>query len=457
MFDAEADLALLRFVDFTISNQLIPSIKMPADEANERVDYVNTELESTLNRTGAFNDETIDERLSAIDSVQDEIDPMAPPSDVIQLYLESLLRETNQVTPNKFLQKISPNLFGSYDPIHFNSPLLQPEQSQATKWVSIYDINRFTVDQLIGRLAESDIDLLSSLPWEAIQACPNCFSRSLAERKTETEEGKHYCSTCRKRVKPAYVPYYKENYTADPHIAVTKHRNYITKGLSDKLSKLRYLESLKVSSWKRRCYFLSIDQIDEEAYDKLALLYESFYADYTADAPDAKLQIQLCSNGGNVFQSKRIIALINANQHITHVQGNILYSAAFEIFFSVQCSRDLAPYAQGMYHLSRSAHYVLENGLVPGHKPTFNGEQSLALCKQIGMSDREIEQIKFGEDVYFPFERLAHFMLYSSAQLSTIVSPPSPLKPFFTTDEEKSFADDIAAIGKRFGIDTTGE
>ncbi|GAB3789213.1 hypothetical protein GCM10028818_57300 [Spirosoma horti] len=412
IFEAEMDLALLRFVDSTICCQLIPRKKMSADEEVECFNEGNAELEPTLSISDYIAEET----------------------------LESLLVSSSQVTANKFLKKISPNLLGSYDPLDFSAPLSPPEEDTAIKQGSLANLNRLNTEELINRLAESDIDLLSSIPWHSIQACPNCFSRALAERKKETDEGTHYCSACRKRVRPAYVPFYTENYTADPHIAVTKHRRHLTKLITDKIAGLKRLESLKVSGWKRRCYFISLDHIDEKAYKDLALLYEAFYDDYTADTPDAKLQIQLCSNGGNVFQAKRISALINANQHITHVQGNVLNSAAFDIFFTVTCSRELTPYAQGMYHLARSAHFVLENGLVPSWQQTINGEESLALCEQVGMTEGEVGRIKSGEDVYFTYARLNDFLEQSTAH-----------KPISRDiSNAHSYAADITAIAKRF-------
>jgi hypothetical protein len=197
---------------------------------------------------------------------------------------------------------------------------------------------------------------------------------------------------------------------------------------------------LKVSCWKRRCYFISLDQIDQKAYQDLVLLYEAFYADYTADTPDAKLQIHLCSNGGNVFQAKRISALINANHHIPHVQGNVLNSAAFDIFFSVACSRELTPYAQGMYHLARSAHFVLDNGLIPGWQQTVNGEESLALCQKLGMTELEVRRIKSGEDVYFTYARLKDFL-----------GQPTALKPIIKDmSNAHPYEADITAIAKQF-------
>lgn len=435
-FEAEMDLALLRFVDSTICCQLIPYKKMPADEETECINAGNVELEPTLSIPRELYEDTFDEgyEFSPLASATNgKIDELPPD-------VESLLVASNQVTPNKFLKKISLNLFGTFDPLDFNAPLSPPEEDTSIKQGSLANLNRFTTEELINRLAESDIDLLSSLPWHSIQACPNCFSRALAERKKETDEGTHYCSACRKRVRPAYVPFYDENYTADPHIAVTKHRRHLTQLITDKIAGLKRLESLKVSCSKRRCYFISLDQIDEKAYKDLALLYEAFYADYTADTPDAKLQIHLCSNGGNVFQAKRISALINANHHITHVQGSVLNSAAFTIFFSVICTRELTPHAQGMYHLARSAQFVLENGLIPGWQETINGEESLALCQKLGMTDLEVLRIKTGEDVYFAYTRLNDFLGQPTAH-KPIMKDMSNAHPYEAN---------ITAIAKQF-------
>lgn len=313
-------------------------------------------------------------------------------------------------TDNKFLKNIAQGAFSVSQKLGDEMCILDTSTDLSKEWVSSALIHSFTVDQFLNRLELSDIDILSSLPWKVVQVCPECFSRSLVERKTETEAGKYYCSACRKRVQVASVPYYEESHTANPHVAITRHRHFLKTRLDEKITDLKWLQQIKVSPGCRKTYFISIDRIEEKTYDQLAAKYEEFYAERSILLPGTKLQIQLCSDGGSVMQTRRLIALINANKNVTHVQGTVLNSAAFDLFFEVQCSKEIAPHASGMYHLGRTVHYVLENGLVPDRKSNSYGTSSLILCYTIGMNTLEIDRIKAGEDVYFDYSRLTEFL-----------------------------------------------
>lgn len=281
-----------------------------------------------------------------------------------------------------------------------------PER-ESCAWVSNAAIAKFTTSGFLARLALSDTDLLNSLPYRITTGCPHCTNQSLVERKTQTDEGKHYCSVCKKRVWASPVPYYYESKTSNPPVAISRHRKYLTEKCSEKIDALRRQERLHVSPYlKGKAYFISIDSVDEAAYTALANKYDAYYTDHVGLEPTTKLQIQLCSTGGSVFQAKRLISLINANQAITHVQATVLYSAAFYIYFNLTCSKELDADAVGMYHLSRSCHYVLQNGKVLDHYPDPVEEGKTLFINQIGLTQEEIDLIMTGVDVYFNRQRL---------------------------------------------------
>lgn len=299
-----------------------------------------------------------------------------------------------------------------------------PDQ-HSSAWVTTAAIADFTTPRFLARLALSDTDLLNSLPYELVTGCPHCMNRSLVERKTQNEEGKHYCSVCKKRVWRNLLPYYYESYTSSPLIAISRHRKYLIDRCSEKIDALRRQERLHVSPYlKGKAYFISIDTIDESAYTALSNKFEAYYADHVGLEPTTKLQIQLCSTGGNVFHAKRLISLINANQAITHVQASVLYSAAFYIYFNLTCSKELDADAVGMYHLSRSCHYVLQNGQVLDHftDPVEAGKE--LFIEQINLNQEEIDQIMAGVDVYFNRQRLSELTQLAAPSL------PRPMNKF---------------------------
>lgn len=298
-----------------------------------------------------------------------------------------------------------------------------PDQ-HLSAWVSSAEIATFTTVHFLARLALSDTDLLNTLPYELVNGCPHCTNRSIVERKTQSEEGKHYCSVCKRRVWITLLPYYNESYTSSPQVAISRHRKFLTDRCSEKIDALHRQERLKVSPYlKGKAYFISIDKIDESTYAALTSKYEAYYADHEGLEPTTKLQIQLCSNGGNVFQAKRLISLINANQAITHVQASVLYSAAFYIYFNLTCSKELDADAVGMYHLSRSCHYVLQNGKVLDHFIDPVDKSDILFFELIGLTQEERGQIVAGVDLYFDRQRLSEL----SQQAPT---GPKPMNKF---------------------------
>lgn len=338
-------------------------------------------------------------------SIESEPDLLPEPVSVVTR--PDLLLKPETPTFDAWILETESTLFtdqvSDLDDVATSSP-----DSLPSVFVGNADIIGFTTANFLDRLALSDTDLLNSLPYELVTGCPHCMNRSIVERKTQNEEGKHYCSFCKKRVWISQLPYYYESYTSSPPVAISRHRKFLTERCSEKIDALRRQERLHVSPYlKGKAYFISIDSIDESAYTALSNKYEAYYADHVGLEPTTKLQIQLCSTGGNVFQAKRMISLINANQEITHIQASVLYSAAFYIYFNLTCSKELDADAVGMYHLSRSCHYVLENGKILDHYTDPVEVCKTLFVERIGLNQQEIDQIMAGVDVYFNHQRLS--------------------------------------------------
>lgn len=73
-------------------------------------------------------------------------------------------------------------------------------------------------------LQQDDAALLATLPTESRQACSCCGSVSVAKRAHSVVSGLYHCPICKgdKPVNP--ITYYVKNKTADPSVALTRHR-----------------------------------------------------------------------------------------------------------------------------------------------------------------------------------------------------------------------------------------
>lgn len=285
--------------------------------------------------------------------------------------------------------------------------------------VSNNQLNTYSRNQYLDRLVLPDSEMLSSLPTRQVKVCPECFGRSLVERKRPVNDMTTYCQTCRTRVETVYGPYYYQSYTANPAVAISRHRQFLVNQLRTRYfaSEVSVVAKPTVQPVKvpaSKAYFFSIASIDEETYKGLEAKYNEFLADTTHRVstnrvtPD-RVSIQICSLGGNVFQAKRMIALINSHKNYTTVIGDVLYSAAFRLYFSLYCPKSLASHAIGLFHLARTVEYVLESGKVVDWQAQNQSDESLAFCRSVGLNDQQIATIADGGDVYldrYDLERL---------------------------------------------------
>lgn len=288
--------------------------------------------------------------------------------------------------------------------------------------VSNNQLNTYSRNQYLNRLGLPDSELLSSLPTREVKLCPKCFGRSLVESKQPVNDLTTYCQTCRARVETVYGPYYYQSYTANPVIAITRHRQFLvdklrTRYFAPEVSYVSTPSTQPIMPPASKAYFFSIAAIDEETYKGLEAKYNEFFADYSQRKPAKSVTIQICSTGGNVYQMKRMISLINSHKEYTEVVGDVLYSAAFRIYFSLICPKTLASHAVGMFHLARSVETVLESGHIVDYPTQNQSLESLEFCRAIGMTQRQIEQISAGQDIYFSQSELIRLDKPMSARI----------------------------------------
>ncbi|RYF78035.1 MAG: hypothetical protein EOO39_02510 [Cytophagaceae bacterium] len=294
--------------------------------------------------------------------------------------------------------------------------------------VSNNQLTTYSRHQYLDRLKLTDAELLSSLPTRVVKVCPVCFGRSLVERKRPVNEMTTYCQTCRTRVETVYGPYYYQSYTANPAVAITRHRQFLvdrlqTRYFAPEVSYKSTPSSQPIIPPASKVYFFSIATIDEETYKSLEAKYNEFLADYAHRVPlnrvsPDRVSIQICSTGGSVFQVKRLISLINSHKNYTTVTGDVLYSAAFRLYFSLNCPKSLASHAVGMFHLARTVEYVLESGKVLDWSAQTHSDESLAFCRSLGLNGQQIATIAAGGDVYFGRFELAQLDKLSAGKMA---------------------------------------
>lgn len=178
--------------------------------------------------------------------------------------------------------------------------------------VSNNQLNTYSRNQYLDRLKLTDSELLTSLPTREVKICPECFGRSLVERKRPVNEMTTYCQTCRTRVETVYGPYYYQSYTANPAVAITRHRQFLvdrlkTRYFAPEVSYKSTPSSQPIIPPASKAYFFSIAAIDEETYKGLEAKYSEFLADYAHRVPlnrvsPDRVSIQICSTGVAFFK-----------------------------------------------------------------------------------------------------------------------------------------------------------
>lgn len=134
--------------------------------------------------------------------------------------------------------------------------------------------------------------------------------------------------------------------------------------------------------------------------------------------PAEKLFIYLCTEGGDTEAAEAIIHIINNNADIIEmVAYGKIFSAGFNIFFRSLCHKIILHSTVGMCHYSYIPININENG-GPIDKAgkidkiwlKSQRQHTIDFCKNIGMTDKEVAEVRKGGDVYFLFNRMQDFL-----------------------------------------------
>jgi len=153
------------------------------------------------------------------------------------------------------------------------------------------------------------------------------------------------------------------------------------------------------------------EAICKETVDKITIAINNLQ-------PKEKLFIYFSSEGGDVDSGEAIISIINNNVDLIELAGyGDIMSCGFDIFFRSKCNRILLPGVIGMYHQGTITVTMNESEKIHQTRDKADKEwaslqkiQTIKLCNLLKMTDKEINQIKRGRDVYFQYPRMLDFL-----------------------------------------------
>ncbi len=125
-----------------------------------------------------------------------------------------------------------------------------------------------------------------------------------------------------------------------------------------------------------------------------------------------------CPEGGLTDVSEAIIDFINKNKdYIGMTFYGELFSSGMVIFLSTQCEKKILPFTRGMYHLAWQQMDIAENGKPSSEYDIFSmkemrksKEKNLSFLKTTKLSEKEINAIRKGKDVYFSYDRMLELL-----------------------------------------------
>lgn len=155
------------------------------------------------------------------------------------------------------------------------------------------------------------------------------------------------------------------------------------------------------------------EEIRPSAFDKIVIAFNQL-------KEDEKLDLFLCSPGGDVDTMQAIIAFLDINQDLVNLYGyGDLSSAGFIIFFRAACPKALLPGTTGMAHLVsitprlvgdtsnwkelRDSKFLIQ--WTKEMKKDF-----LSFLKEVGLTEEELLVVSKGEDVFFLPKRMQQFL-----------------------------------------------
>ncbi len=150
---------------------------------------------------------------------------------------------------------------------------------------------------------------------------------------------------------------------------------------------------------------------------------EGMFTKFVEDinSTENKITIYLSSGGGNTAYSSAIADIINSDaERFEVVLFSIAASAAFTLFFGIECSRKILPICYGLYHLGEIAidGYLIGDKFVPttAFQKQFVKSIPLEIVEikklmlKLKFTEKEIKQVLAGKDVTFGPERMQQFL-----------------------------------------------
>jgi ATP-dependent protease ClpP protease subunit len=133
-----------------------------------------------------------------------------------------------------------------------------------------------------------------------------------------------------------------------------------------------------------------------------------------------KVYIYFNSGGGDTETGNVIIDLINKDPDAFHITAfGCIASAAFNIFFSVKCSRELLAGTTGMIHKSYYFDMPItvdlkilhrEKEIAAWRQAKLDSKLVVPFLTKTGLSSSELEEFKEGKDVWFMHKRMKEFL-----------------------------------------------
>jgi hypothetical protein len=124
--------------------------------------------------------------------------------------------------------------------------------------------------------------------------------------------------------------------------------------------------------------------------------------------------LYLSLDGGSIGYASTIIDMINRTPQLTVVGSNRLYSAGLWIFSEIKVPKELSDRTRGMWHQGTlevtmntdgKMTYIADKFSMRRHKQDQD-DIIMGLARKLSMTDKEIEKIMKGKDVYFTYERM---------------------------------------------------
>lgn len=126
------------------------------------------------------------------------------------------------------------------------------------------------------------------------------------------------------------------------------------------------------------------------------------------------LHIYFTTEGGQVDVAESVIDIVNKNKDkIEIIFYGEVFSAGMYIFLKADCQKWVLPDTTGMYHYSWQEVTIKEGGKPSSAYDIFAMKEmkraktrTVEYLKTTKLTDKEVNSIKAGKDVYFSYERM---------------------------------------------------